>query len=133
MKETKKTLYRVIALIWLLLAVVLIIGLLVRLFWPFLVLPWILGGIFGGSVSTVLMFHRFSTLNVEMDLERKKAVNHSRVMASMRSIMALAALFIGFRMPGVLSPVSIFAGLFATKIAALLYPAVYKDKRVSDS
>jgi hypothetical protein len=93
----------------------------------------VLGELLGSGVSTLLMLHRFSTLDLELDLERKSAVNHSKVMAALRSIAALAALFAGFRFPWLFHPATTFAGLFATKAAALLYPVIFREKSISDS
>ncbi len=133
MKEAKQTLYRVIGIIWLLAAVVMAAGLVVWILHPFSILPYVLGEVLGSGVSTLLMLHRFSTLDLELDLERKSAVNHSKVMATLRSLAALAALFAGFRFPWLFHPATTFAGLFATKAAALLYPVIFREKSISDS
>ena len=132
MQEAKKTLLRVIGLIWALAAVVAAVGVVIWLFFPFRLLPYLLGELLGSAVSSALMFHRYSTLDVELDLNRKSAVNHSRVMASLRTLVSLAALFLGFYLPQLFSPVTVFTGLFATKAAALLYPVVFRTKSPSD-
>ena len=49
------------------------------------------------------------------------------------AVAALAALFLAFYMPQWFSPVSVFAGLFATKAAALLYPIVFRTKCLSEN
>lgn len=133
MQEAKKTLVRVIALIWILAAAVIAVGIVISLFVPFALLPFLLGELLGSMVSMLLMMHRYSTLDVELDMNRKSAVNHSKVMASLRAVAALAALFLAFYMPHLFSPVSVFAGLFATKAAALLYPIVFRTKCLSDN
>ncbi len=133
MQEAKKTLVRVIALIWILAAAVTAVGIVISLFVPFALLPFLLGELLGSMVSMLLMMHRYSTLDVELDMNRKSAVNHSKVMASLRAVAALAALFLAFYMPHLFSPVSVFAGLFATKAAALLYPIVFRTKCLSDN
>lgn len=133
MQEAKKTLVRVIALIWILAAAVTAVGIVISLFVPFALLPFLLGELLGSTVSMLLMMHRYSTLDVELDMNRKSAVNHSKVMASLRAVAALAALFLAFYMPHLFSPVSVFAGLFATKAAALLYPIVFRTKCLSDN
>lgn len=132
MQEAKKTLLRVIGLIWALAAVVVVVGVVIWLFFPFRLLPYLLGELLGSAVSAALMFHRYSTLDVELDLNRKSAINHSRVMASLRTLVSLAALFLGFYLPQLFSPVTVFIGLFATKAAALLYPVVFRTKSSSD-
>lgn len=133
MQEAKKTLVRVIALIWILAAAVTAVGIVISFFVPFALLPFLLGELLGSMVSMLLMMHRYSTLDVELDMNRKSAVNHSKVMASLRAVAALAALFLAFYMPHLFSPVSVFAGLFATKAAALLYPIVFRTKCLSDN
>lgn len=133
MQEAKKTLIRVIVLIWILAVAVLIIGGIIYAIAPFSFLPFFLGELLGSAVSSVLMIHRYQTLDVELDLERKGAVNHSKVMASLRTLIALGALFLSFYLPHLFSPVTMFAGLFATKAAALLYPIVFRTKCLSDN
>jgi hypothetical protein len=128
MKEAKKTLLRLIGLIWIFAAAVIVVGMIVRIAVAYPVLPYILGELLGSTVSTLLMLHRYSTLEVELDLERKKAVGHSRVMASLRAIAALIVLFVSFWWPSLFWPVTTFAGLFATKLAALLYPVFFRQK-----
>ena len=132
MQEAKKTLIRVIGLIWILAAVVAVGGIAAYAISSFRLLPYLLGELLGSAVSTVLMLHRYSTLDVELDLNRKSAVNHSKVMATLRTFAALAALFVGFYLPRLFNPFTVFAGLFATKAAALLYPVVFRTKCPSD-
>lgn len=86
----------------------------------------------GSVVSTLLMLHRYSTLDLELDLERSKAANHLKLMASLRSLAALAALFLSFKFPWLFFPVTTFAGLFATKAAALLYPVIFRENTVPE-
>lgn len=133
MQEAKKTLIKVIGLIWILAAVVTVAGIVVCLIFPVPFLPVILGELLGSAVSTVCMLHRYSTLDVSLDMERKGAVNYSKIMASIRTLISLGALFLGFYFPQLFSPVTVFAGLFATKAAALLYPIVFRTKCLSDN
>lgn len=133
MQEAKKTLVRVIVLIWILAAAVAVTGIVISIFVPFALVPFLLGELLGSTVSMLLMMHRYSTLDVELDMNRKSAVNHSKVMASLRAVAALVALFLAFYMPQWFSPVSVFAGLFATKAAALLYPIVFRTKCLSEN
>lgn len=127
MREAKKTLIRVIALIWMLAAVVIAVGGVIRTFVSFAFLPYLTGELAGSAVATALMVHLYSTLDVELDMNRKGAVNHSKLMASLRLLISLAVLWISFRFPQWFSPVTVFAGLFAAKVAALLYPVVFRS------
>ncbi len=126
MKEARKTLLRVIALIWALAAVVAIVGVILHVTISISLVPYILGILLGSLVSSLLMWHRYTTIDVEVDMSEKGAVNHSRAMATLRTIICLATLFVAFRFPVWVSPVTVFIGLFATKVAALLYPIMYK-------
>ncbi len=127
MREAKKTLRRVILLIWVLAAVVMAAGGVIRLFYPLQMLPYFLGLILGSGISTLLMLHRFSSLDIELDMNEKGAEGHLRFMATLRLLICLAALFAGFYFRQWFNPVTVFAGLFATKAAALLYPLFFRE------
>lgn len=128
MKEAKKTLIRVIILMWILAAVVIVIGIPLSIFTPVRLVPYVLGEVMGSAVSTLLMIHRYTTLDVELDLNKKSAANHLKMMASFRSLVSLLALFMGFYFRHIFFPFTVFTGLFATKAAALLYPVFFRDK-----
>lgn len=128
MEEVKTTLHRVILLIWCLAAVTVAAGIIVHIFVSFSLLSYLLGVLLGSGVSTLLMFHRFSALDLEMDLEEKQAVRHSKAMAVLRTLFALAALFAAFRLPNLFAPVTVFIGLFNAKAAALLYPVFFRGR-----
>lgn len=127
MKEAKKTLRRIILLIWILAAAVVVVGGIIYAIRPINLLPYMLGIVLGSVVSTLLMIHRFNTLDIELDMDKKKAKNHLKAMATLRSIIALAALFAGFYWPRWFHPATVFIGLFATKVAALLYPVFFRE------
>lgn len=131
MKEAKKTLIRVIELIWGLAAVVVLVGVVIWFVRTFAILPYILGMILGSTVSSLLMLHRYTTLDIELDLEKESAQNHLKMMATLRSILALVALFVSFKFPGLFFPFTTFLGLFATKVAAILYPLIFREKAVT--
>ena len=128
MREAKKTLVRVILLIWVLAALVTVIGIVVCFIRPFPLLPYVMGEVFGSAVSTLLMMHRYSTLDVELDMNKKSAANHLKIMASLRSLISLAALLLSFYFQNLFFPLTVFMGLFATKAAALLYPVFFREK-----
>lgn len=129
MREAKKTLVRVILLIWVLAALVTVLGIVVCFIRPFPLLPYVLGEALGSAVATLLMMHRYSTLDVELDMNKKSAANHLKVMASLRSLISLAALLLSFYFQNLFFPLTVFAGLFATKAAALLYPVFFREKK----
>lgn len=128
MREAKKTLIRVIILIWIFAAAVTVVGVVIYFIRPFSLLPYLLGALLGSAVSSLLMLHRYSTLDVELDMNKKSAANHLKIMASLRTLISLAALLLSFYFPQVFFPVTVFVGLFAQKAAALLYPVVFREK-----
>lgn len=133
MKEARRTLIRVIVLIWILAAAVTVLGIVVCFIRPFSFLPYVLGEMLGSVVSTLLMLHRYSTLDVELDMNKKSAANHLKVMASLRSLISLAALLLSFYFQHIFFPLTVFAGLFATKAAALLYPLIFRERKPEEA
>ncbi len=128
MKEAKKTLRRVILLIWGMTLVVIVAGMVARMFFTFSLLAYVLGLLLGSGMSTVLMLHRFSSIDLELDLEEKSATSHSKAMATLRTLLSLAALIVAFRFSHLFMPIMVFVGLFITKMAALLYPVFFRDE-----
>ena len=92
MKEAKKTLLRVIGIMWGLAAVVLIVGAILFAVHPFPYFPYVSGEVLGTLVSGLLMWHRFNTLDVELDMAKKNAIRHLRMQASVRSLISLLTL-----------------------------------------
>ena len=88
MKEAKKTLLRVIGIMWGLAAVVLIVGAILFAVHPFPYFPYVSGEVLGTLVSGLLMWHRFNTLDVELDMAKKNAIRHLRMQASVRSLIS---------------------------------------------
>lgn len=129
MKEAKKTLLRVIGIMWGLAAVVLIVGAILFAIHPFPYFPYVSGEVLGTLVSGLLMWHRFNTLDVELDMAKKNAIRHLRMQASVRSLISLLTLLLSFYFRQYFYPVTVFAGLFATKAAALLYPVIFREKQ----
>ena len=96
MKEAKKTLLRVIGIMWGLAAVVLIVGAILFAIHPFPYFPYVSGEVLGTLVSGLLMWHRFNTLDVELDMAKKNAIRHLRMQASVRSLISLLTLLLSF-------------------------------------
>ena len=97
MKEAKKTLLRVIGIMWGLAAVVLIVGAILFAIHPFPYFPYVSGEVLGTLVSGLLMWHRFNTLDVELDMAKKNAIRHLRMQASVRSLISLLTLLLCLR------------------------------------
>jgi hypothetical protein len=129
MQEARKTLIRVTALSWILAVLVIAAGIVIAQFRPLAWKPYVLGEVLGSAVSSLLMLHRYMTLDVELDMNKKSASNHLKVMASLRVLILLAALMLSFWCSWLFYPLTTFFGLFASKAAALLYPVVFRDKK----
>ena len=54
------------------------------------------GEVLGTLVSGLLMWHRFNTLDVELDMAKKNAIRHLRMQASVRSLISLLTLLLSF-------------------------------------
>lgn len=111
--------------IWILAVVVILAG----VFFVPNPLAYVLGEIVGSLTSTLLMFHLYHSLNVELDLERGKAANHSRATIILRSIFETAVLFGSFFVSEWVLPYTVLAGLFGRKIAAHMTPLMEKLRK----
>lgn len=118
MEIAKKSLIEVIAGIWILAGIVVLAG----VFFVPNPLAYALGEVAGSLVSTLMMIHLYYNLDVEMDLPEKKAVNHSRIMSALRSLIELGALAGSFYISHWVLPYTVLAGLFGRKFAAIAVP-----------
>ncbi|MCR5797331.1 hypothetical protein [Eubacterium xylanophilum] len=133
MREAKKTLIRVNLIIWVIGGVTAIVGLILAIWLSINLLSYILGDVLGCACSSVLMLHRYMTLDAELDMAKKTAKNHLKVMATLRTVFMLFVLFLGFYKPDIFWPVTVFVGLFSTKIAALIYPFIFRESSAVDA
>ena len=117
MKIAKISLIEVLIGIWLLAVLVILAG----VFFVPNPLSYVLGELVGSVTASAMMLHLYRSIDIELDLPEKKAVNHSRAMATTRSI-----LFAGFLLAEWISPYTVLAGLLARKIAALMVPLIEK-------
>lgn len=122
MKIAKISLIEVLIGIWLLAVIVIFAG----VFFVSNPLSYVLGEIVGSATASVMMLHLYRSIDVELDLPEKKAINHSRAMATIRSVIEIAVLFGSFCLPQWISPYTVLAGLLARKIAALMVPWMEK-------
>lgn len=122
MNKAKISFLEVIIGIWAIAVLVVLAG----VFFVLNPLAYVLGAVVGSAVSSALMFHLYSCIDHEMDLPRKKAINHSRIMGTVRSLIEIGVLFGSFYVSNVISPYTVFAGLLARKFAALLVPLMEK-------
>jgi hypothetical protein len=122
MKEARISLWEVVIGIWIFAAVVILAGI-------FIVpnpLAYVLGELVGSVTASGLMFHLYHSIDVELDLPKKRAVSHSRVMGIFRSGLEIAVLFGSFFVPDWILPYTVFAGLLSRKFAVLLVPYMEK-------
>ena len=122
MKIARISLIEVFIGIWLISIVVSLAG----VFFVSNPLAYILGEIVGSATASGMMLHLYHSIDIELDLPEKKAVNHSRVAGTLRSVIEAAVLFASFFVSGWVSPYTVLAGLLARKIAALMVPFMEK-------
>ncbi len=122
MKIARISLVEVLIGIWLLAIIVILSGV-------FVVsnpLAYVLGELVGSLTASAMMLHLYHSIDVELDLQEKQAVNHSRVMGMVRSAVEIVVLFAAFFFAEWISPYTVLAGLLARKIAALMVPWMEK-------
>lgn len=122
MKIARVSLIEVLIGIWLLAVIVILTG----VFWVSHPLSFVLGELVGSVTASALMLHLYRSIDIELDLPEEKAINHSRVMAMIRSAIELVVLFAGFYLAEWICPYTVLAGLLARKIAALMVPWMEK-------
>jgi hypothetical protein len=122
MKEARTSLWEVVIGIWLLALIVILAG----VFFVPNPLAYVLGEVVGSATATGLMFQLYHSIDIELDLPKKKAVAHSRFMGITRSIVELVVLFGSFFATKWILPYTVFAGLLARKPAALMVPWMEK-------
>ncbi|MCH5251455.1 MAG: hypothetical protein J1F22_00650 [Lachnospiraceae bacterium] len=131
METAKKSLIEVIAGIWVIAGIVILAG----VFWVSNPLAYVLGELAGSLTATLMMLHLYHSLDIEMDLARKNAVTHSRIMSVVRSVLEIAVLAGSLFIPQWVSPVTVFIGLFSRKISALTVPVLnqWRENRKNDN
>lgn len=122
MKIARISLIEVIIGIWLIAVVVILAG----VFFVSNPLAYIAGEIVGSATASGMMLHLYHSIDIELDLPEKKAVNHARIAGAVRSLLEIAILFASFFVSGWVSPYTVLAGLLARKIAALMVPFMEK-------
>lgn len=118
METAKISLWEVIIGIWFLAVVVILAG----VFFVPNPLAYVTGEIVGSATASGMMLHLYRSIDIELDLPEKKAANHSRVMGMVRSVIEIAVLFGSFFVAEWVLPYTVFAGLLARKLAALMVP-----------
>lgn len=120
MKAAKISLLEVIVGIWLFAAAVILAG----VFFVPNPLAYVLGEVVGSATSSLMMLHLYRSLDIELDLSEKRAVNHARFTSMIRSLIEIAVLAGSFFVSDYVLPYTVLAGLLARKFAAMLVPVM---------
>ena len=118
MKTAKISLLEVIIGIWLLAILVIFAG----VFFVSNPLSYVLGEVVGSATASLMMLHLYRSLDIELDLPEKKAVNHTKFTSVVRSLIEIAVLAGSFFIAEWVMPYTVLAGLLARKFAAMLVP-----------
>lgn len=118
MKTAKISLLEVIIGIWLLAILVIFAG----VFFVSNPLSYVLGEVIGSATASLMMLHLYRSLDIELDLPEKKAVNHAKFTSVVRSLIEIAVLAGSFFIAEWVMPYTVLAGLLARKFAAMLVP-----------
>lgn len=118
MKTAKISLLEVIIGIWLLAILVIFAG----VFFVSNPLSYVLGEVVGSATASLMMLHLYRSLDIELDLPEKKAVNHAKFTSVVRSLIEIAVLAGSFYIAEWVMPYTVLAGLLARKFAAMLVP-----------
>ena len=118
MKTAKISLLEVIIGIWLLAILVIFAG----VFFVSNPLSYVLGEVVGSATASLMMLHLYRSLDIELDLPEKKAVNHAKFTSVVRSLIEIAVLTGSFFIAEWVMPYTVLAGLLARKFAAMLVP-----------
>jgi len=128
METAKTSLLEVIIGIWILAAVVILAG----VFFVPNPLAYVLGEVVGSLTATCMMIHLYRSIDVELDLPEKKAVNHARITSVVRSVIELLVLAGSFYVSKWIFPLTVLAGLIGRKIAALMVPWMEKVRNINN-
>lgn len=119
------TLRRVIAGVWMICALVIIVGV-----WFVSNKPaYILGELIGSLIATLLMLHLYHCIDVELDLAEAKAQAHSKINSVLRITIEIAVVVGCFFINKYINPFTLLAGLFGRKLGAVLVPIVFDRER----
>ena len=118
MKTAKISLLEVIIGIWLLAILVIFAG----VFFVSNPLSYVLGEVVGSATASLMMLHLYRSLDIELYLPEKKAVNHAKFTSVVRSLIEIAVLAGSFFIAEWVMPYTVLAGLLARKFAAMLVP-----------
>lgn len=128
MEIAKNSLKEVILGIWIIAAIVILAG----VFFVSNPIAYVLGQLVGSLTATLMMIHLYRSIDVELDLPEKKAVNHAKLTSALRSVIELLVLAGSFYVSQWIFPLTVLAGLLSRKFAALLVPWMEKVRNIDN-
>ncbi len=124
MEMAKRNLKQIIAGIWILAGVEILVG----IFLTSNRISFVFGEILGSVVASLLMLHLYYSLDIELDLEQNKAIQHSRTMSILRSAIEIGVLMAAVFLWDYINPFAVLLGLFGRKFSPLFIPLWEKQK-----
>lgn len=127
-KEIKQTVAELLIGIWLWTIVLLVLVLLTQGClhgWEMRHTRVLLGFLFGGALGSFMAVHMAYSINTAVDLGEQGALNHTRKMYVIRTMIVLVCAVLLYY-TGWVNILAIFAGLFGLKPAAYLQPVLHR-------
>ncbi len=92
-------------------------------------LAYVVGELVGCLTGSILLFHMYRCIDLELDLPEKKAANHSRSMALVRTGIVVVVMGGSLFLPAYINPYMVLVGMLGMKVSALLAPVWDKLKK----
>ena len=127
-KEIKRTVAELLAGIWIFVVVVTVVTLLVMgctSGWEMSHTKVLLGFIFGGALSCFMAVHMAYSVEGAVDKGEDGALNHTRKMYAIRTVIVFAAI-VALYYTGWVNLISLFVGTFALKPAVYMQPLIHR-------
>lgn len=87
---------------------------------------WVFGVLLGAAVAGLMLRHLYVTIDRALDMDADHATKYMKKSATLRILMAGAALAAGAFLPGIFHVFGVFAGILCLKFAAYLQPLTHK-------
>ncbi|MDE6874698.1 MAG: ATP synthase subunit I [Lachnospiraceae bacterium] len=87
---------------------------------------WVLGVLLGTVAAGLMLRHLYAAVDRALDMDEEHATKYMKKSATLRILMAGAALSLGAFFPGVFHVFGVFMGVLCLKFAAYLQPLTHK-------